>query len=212
MKIIKHNEYLMFTRTWTVTSKEVSDEFVNAVKCIIKNAESKYSIHVCGPDGTGEPIITKDVIAFNGDKSEWKDYDTFSLFDGEGYCQTGVPYSPDNNHYGNPYDVVVYAVLMLAERYGYVRDLDADDATDADDKAFYLMLLASKKTGHLRKMQDGISVSYPFWHELYRERNRLEAQSKWLETQIKMIDELEDESPVQEKDDYHQVVMARNAQ
>lgn len=205
MEIIKHNKYLMFTRTWTVTCKSVSEEFVNAVKCIINNAEEKYGIHVCGPDGTGKPIVTKTVIAFNGDKSKWKAYDTFSLFDGEGYCQTGVPYSPDNNHYGNPYDVVVYAVLMLAERYGYVKDLGADDATDADNEAYYLTLLASKETGHLREMQGGISVSYPFWNGLVGER-------KWLEAQIRMIDELENETPVQEKDYYHQVVMTSNAQ
>jgi hypothetical protein len=64
-------------------------------------------ISVRGPDGTGEPDVSADVIALNGDAALGEDFETFALMKEYGrwdftFCKTGR----------RPYDEVVTAILV----------------------------------------------------------------------------------------------------
>lgn len=86
---------------------------------IIANCDEK-GINIRNGSGEGNPIVTLDMIAINGD------------------CQFGLEHESlyfDNNNTGfcfcktayKPYDYAVREILRYAEKNGYATDVDADD-------------------------------------------------------------------------------------
>lgn len=62
---------------------------------------------ICGADGTGEPVITDELICLNGNAYEEEDHETFYLRRGDydfNFCKTAR----------KPYDDAVVAILVAA--------------------------------------------------------------------------------------------------
>ena len=82
----------------------LDDKLVDDARRIIDTAD----ITLCGWDGEGFPVVSDDLICFNGDASSDDDGETFSVsrLDGKtsGFCKTGR----------RPYDDVVVAILIAA--------------------------------------------------------------------------------------------------
>lgn len=130
-----------YTHYWTQTrdfTPEEMGDIAGAVRKIIAEASGKPGVHnyddrppvplvICGSDGTGEPVLTKEKIAFNGQGPDL-DHETFYIEAtreapyaggqlGWAFCKTAQ----------KPYDVVVTAVLtMLATTYGFRVSSDGD--------------------------------------------------------------------------------------
>jgi hypothetical protein len=108
-----------FTRYWERTDKALTEEFVEMVKTIIAEAETK-GIHICGGDGGGEPLITTDQVCFNGDGTIGADHETCYFATGEepgfNFCKTAE----------KPYDYAVKRVLKVAEEMGIVENVRSD--------------------------------------------------------------------------------------
>lgn len=114
-----------YTNYWNnVKGSFFQDRLLENVKKLIKES----GIKICGPGGTGEPIITDSKIAFNGDASTNDDYETFALTINDDFdcCKTAH----------RPYDVVVKAVLMLAYADGCISGYSWDgNSGDPEYKA-----------------------------------------------------------------------------
>ena len=126
-----------YTNYWERTEKPITEDFVKAVKDIIKESE-RLGISICGWDGSeDEPIITTDVIAFNGDKNFDLDHEAFLLNNvetGFAFCKTAR----------KPYDWTVKEVLTTAEAYGLVTDVSDDgEITHKTDKQWLYDKMAS---------------------------------------------------------------------
>lgn len=119
-RLRKKERKMGFTRYWTAKKvDEFSDEFLQKVKNVIKKAEPMGVFVKDGLGGEGDPIIEKDYISLNGDRLSNEDYESFILSPQKNdwdFCKTGR----------QPYDIVVEAILKLAEKYGYVTDVSSD--------------------------------------------------------------------------------------
>lgn len=107
-----------YTNYWERTEKPITEDFVKAVKDIIKESE-RLGINICGWNGSEEPTITTNVIAFNGDKNFDLEHEPFLLNNvktGFAFCKT----------VRKPYDWTVKEVLATAEAYGLVTDVSND--------------------------------------------------------------------------------------
>ena len=99
-------------------SELVADEALAEDTRTIIEAAERLGIAVRGGDGTGEPIVTPQLIALNGDAEEGLDHETFYLSDRPrpfgcmNFCKT----------VRKPYDAVVVAILIdavVTERQGW---------------------------------------------------------------------------------------------
>jgi len=84
---------------------KTSDVFAEGVRDIV-TAAAELGIKVCGPDGYGDPIVTADFIALNGDAEANLDYESFVIRNNDrfNFCKTAR----------RPYDAVVTAILIWA--------------------------------------------------------------------------------------------------
>jgi multimeric flavodoxin WrbA len=132
-----------YTHYWTQTrdfTPEQMGDIAGSIRKIIDTASGRPGVHnyddkpavplvICGGDGTGEPVLTKEKIAFNGQGPDL-DHETF-YFEakrikedyqsedqrGWAFCKTAQ----------KPYDVVVTACLIfLAHDYGFQVSSDGD--------------------------------------------------------------------------------------
>ena len=117
-----------YTRYWGRTEKPITQEFVDAVNNIIAEAKEK-GITVCGWDGTGEPEVTLERIAFNG-KAPYMDHESCnidnkpSFFD---FCKTAE----------KPYDWAVKRVLEVGAKMGIVKDVSDDgEVEECNDEQY----------------------------------------------------------------------------
>ncbi len=135
-----------YTRYWNRTDKPITQEFVDEVNRIIAQAKAK-GITVCGWDGTGEPEVTLDCIAFNGKaphmNHEICGFDNDERSRGFACCKTAR----------KPYDYVVKRVLMAAKRMGIVEDTSSDGQNSMTTDAEYEVYL------------EEIKKKYPQWFE-----------------------------------------------
>lgn len=80
---------------------KITDDLLRTAEKIISAAES-YGITICGPDGMDKPILTDDMIAFNGSRAKVEDCESFVIKPGQwDFCKTRYL----------PYDTAVTAVL-----------------------------------------------------------------------------------------------------
>ena len=115
-----------YTNYWNLEKTEFTEEFLEDVKKIIDlaNGSGIDLANGSGFEGT-KPIIEKEVISLNGMEPE--DYETFYLGGekGFGFCKTAR----------RPYDAVVKAILILAEKHGVVSGFSFDgDKTEIEYK------------------------------------------------------------------------------
>jgi len=106
-----------YTRYWNRTNKPIDEEFVEFCKEVFKTC-AKLGIKICGWDGEGEPIVTTNKIAFNGDATKDLDHESCVLdnFSGFNFCKTAR----------KPYDYAVRTILREAFIRGYITDLSDD--------------------------------------------------------------------------------------
>lgn len=126
-----------YTRYWARTEKPITEDFVEEVKEIIKDC-AKKGIAIRGLYGTGEPIITLDKIAFNGNSEADRDLSNESFilnntptdFD---FCKTAR----------KPYDYAVRKVLKKAKDYGLVTNVSSDGTNNKvySDEEYLLNLV-----------------------------------------------------------------------
>ena len=126
-----------YTRYWVRTEKPITEDFVEEVKEIIRDC-AKKGITIRGLYGTGEPTITLDKIAFNGNSEADRDlsHENFILnntptdFD---FCKTAR----------KPYDYAVRKVLKKAKDYGLVTNVSSDGANNKvySDEEYLLNLV-----------------------------------------------------------------------
>ena len=126
-----------YTRYWETTGKKFTEEFVNLNKAVVTIANKKYGITVRGGLGEGAPVINMEKIWLNGDGLKGLDHETYLLISegksGFDFCKTAH----------KPYDLVVNALLRIAQEYGYVKNV-SDDGPTLNDEAE--MLIAKAKT------------------------------------------------------------------
>jgi hypothetical protein len=107
-----------YTHYWN-DKYRITEPLVDDVKAIIKQAQED-GIIIRGYDGTGEPVVTTDLISFNGDADNGLDYETAYFrndIEGFQFCKTrGVA----------PYDAVVCAVLLRIRHYNQGFSIDSD--------------------------------------------------------------------------------------
>lgn len=122
-----------YTRRWNTTDKKFTPDFINLNKAVIAIAHEKFGITICNELGTGDPVIDIDQICLNGNPAGA----TFYLLSGQASqnnaCETDC----------KPYDLVVNALLLLAEEYGYVTDIK-NEGPCFDDIAVKLITEAKK--------------------------------------------------------------------
>ncbi len=106
-----------YTNYWYRTEKPITERFVRKVEKIIEDSINK-GIKICGWDGTGEPEITTEVIAFNGDASINADHESFVIDErlDFNFCKTAE----------KPYDYTVKEVLKVALEEGLVKNVSDD--------------------------------------------------------------------------------------
>ena len=111
-----------YTRYWKRTDKELTVDFIEAVKEIIADCESK-GIHICGGYGEGDPEVRFNKVWINGDASKDLDHETI-YFDNEPsdfeFCKTAR----------KPYDYALRRILKVAEAEGLVTDVRSDGEND----------------------------------------------------------------------------------
>ena len=108
-----------YTRYWDRTNQPITEDFCEAVRKIIEDSKAK-GIFIGNAWGEGEPVITPDKIAFNGDASKDLDHEScyFSNEDeiGFDFCKTAR----------KPYDYTVREVLKVAEQMNIITNLRSD--------------------------------------------------------------------------------------
>ena len=106
-----------YTRYWKRTNKPIDEDLIVYVCEVIEDCNKK-GIAIRGWDGDGNPTITFDRIAFNGDGSLKHDHETFAIDSNEGFnfCKTAR----------KPYDYAVRTILKYAEEQGFVKDVSSD--------------------------------------------------------------------------------------
>ena len=137
-----------YTNYWTYFADEARPEggfddqqwsaLIRVTRAILEEA-AKRGIVIAGPEGTGRPVVTEEVISLNGDRASKNDHETFyfmkapsqediefhqELFGAasgrngkfevaKGFCKTNQ----------KPYDAVVVSILAAAQRIskGYLK-------------------------------------------------------------------------------------------
>jgi hypothetical protein len=114
-----------YTHYWT-TNDQVSikawNEFISIVRKLIESS----GITIRAGDGHGEPIITKTEVFLNGDGENDLDHETFAIVKDSGkwdFCKTAR----------KPYDAVVVAALMEAERLEIISEWSSDGDAESGD-------------------------------------------------------------------------------
>ena len=118
-----------YTRYWKRTDKKIDKELIVAVCEIIADCINK-GINICNGSGEGNPVVTLDEIAINGNDEVGLAHETFYLGNEESdfeFCKTAC----------KPYDYAVRKILRFAEQNGYVSDVSEDEeyeriVSDAD--------------------------------------------------------------------------------
>lgn len=108
-----------FTRYWERTDKKIDVDLIVKVCEVIADCSDK-GINIRNGSGEGNPIVTLDMIAINGDNQYNLGHETL-WFDNEktGFCFCKTAYKP--------YDYAVREILKYAEENGFVTDVDADE-------------------------------------------------------------------------------------
>lgn len=107
-----------YTRYWHRTKKKIDADFIVAVCDVIADCNSK-GIAIRDGYGEGNPIVTLDVIAINGDGEKGLDHETLFFDDKEtgfNFCKTAR----------KPYDYAVRKILKYAEENGFITDVSSD--------------------------------------------------------------------------------------
>lgn len=106
-----------YTRYWIRTEKPIDADLICYVCDVIEDCNNK-GIAIRNWEGKGNPTVTFERIAFNGDHSLYHDHDTFSIGKETGFefCKTAR----------KPYDYAVRKVLKYAEEQGFVTDVTSD--------------------------------------------------------------------------------------
>ena len=91
-------------------NQEFTDQEFLSFASDVQKIISRADVKICGPDGTGEPIVTAEEVSFNGSEKDNQDYETFNINkngkDNWGFCKT--------RHM--PYDVVIVASIIAAKK------------------------------------------------------------------------------------------------
>lgn len=99
------------------------DIIMTAAKAIIA-AQPKGLI--CGPDGTGDPIVNEKQIALNGSEIDDQGHESFIITKAKypdfNFCKTAE----------KPYDVVVVAILCIVEHFAPGKLKISSDGNRAD--------------------------------------------------------------------------------
>ena len=108
-----------YTRYWTRTDRPINQDVVDGVKEILDDCARK-GIAIRGPLGDGEPIVSLEKIAFNGNGEGTNDlsHESFVIDEDNtwNFCKTAR----------KPYDLAVRRVLVLLEDYDIVKDVSSD--------------------------------------------------------------------------------------
>lgn len=115
-----------YTRYWDRTNEPITKEFCDEVNKILRDCAHK-GIAIRGGDGNGIPIVTTDIISFNGTENAERDlsHETFYISNetnclGFNFCKTAR----------KPYDYAVRRVLSVAKKYGIVTNVRSDGPND----------------------------------------------------------------------------------
>lgn len=112
-----------YTNYWT-TNNEITEFQKKKMATFAKKAVELSGVPIKGYDGTGEAEITEESIRFNGDGETEEDHETFELYDDSwAFCKTAR----------KPYDKVVKAVLIFAERTGIISSWSFDGYRTEDE-------------------------------------------------------------------------------
>ena len=111
-----------YTRYWERTDKPIDTDFVIAVCEIIADCD-KRGIKIRNWEGKGNPVVTLDKIAINGDREHDLNHETL-YFDNEevgfAFCKTAR----------KPYDYAVRKILKYAKENGFVTKVSSDGANN----------------------------------------------------------------------------------
>ena len=117
-----------YTRCWNVNENELSKGFsplfINRVKKIVDEAQNK-GIIIRNWEGIGEPEINEEIISINGNYYEGLDHESFTIS-----SKNSKPWGCKTAR--KPYDAVVHAILILAEEYRYIKNVDSDGYCEMD--------------------------------------------------------------------------------
>lgn len=108
-----------FTRYWERTDKKIDADLIVKVCEVIADCSNR-GINIRNGSGEGNPIVTLDMIAVNGDSQFGLEHESL-YFDNNntGFCFCKTAYKP--------YDYAVREILKYAEENGFVTDVDADE-------------------------------------------------------------------------------------
>ncbi len=131
-----------YTRYYSMTGKKPDQTFLDTVRKIIQIGEEQFDISIKGWDGLCHPVVNEKGISLNGDNTETRmGCETFLLnFEIEPDSEEAWMFCKTRE---KPYDIVVNAVLRLAEREGLVTDVGADGPS-REEEAERLLGLAEK--------------------------------------------------------------------
>lgn len=107
-----------YTRYWDRTEKPITRQFVEEVKKVFDECKAK-GITLKDGWGENEPIVTDELIDFNGDASQELDCENFLMTNedrGFNFCKT--------REY--PYDYAVEEILKIAEEMKLVKNVSND--------------------------------------------------------------------------------------
>ena len=111
-----------YTRYWQRTDKKIDEGFITAVCKIIADCDKK-GIKIRNGHGEGNPIVTLDMIAINGDAEHDLDHETCYFDNKESdfeFCKTAR----------KPYDYAVRKILTYAKKNGFVTKVSSDGANN----------------------------------------------------------------------------------
>ena len=113
-----------YTRYWTRTEKPMTEDFLEAVREVLEDCK-KRGIKICNWDGHGEPQVTADLVALNGEEREDGNdlsHESFVLNNEAEwtFCKTAR----------KPYDYAVRKILKIAKDYGIVKGVSSDGANN----------------------------------------------------------------------------------
>jgi hypothetical protein len=135
-----------FTRFWYRKDKEVKQTKFDFLVADLKVIIAKSGVTICGPTGEGEPVLTPDLISFNGEgtsahesfyfprkipDNHCREYEDGIFF----FCKTAL----------KPYDRVVAACLIAAKHWW--KDKIKISADGDDECWYYGMGLYTAATG-----------------------------------------------------------------
>lgn len=117
--------------------KKIKSDLENVLPKLQKDKEFK----ICGPDGTGDPVINDSLISFNGEAETRNDFETFSfkIFRTSPYWKINEMENSTVKDFcktsRNPYDIAVCVSLMvikhhLGSDFNIKSDGDLEDGWD----------------------------------------------------------------------------------